>query len=99
MVSDPQNSFTLNPGNYDTNINTVNTNYLKNGGQYQIGLVGKDDAGRSGFVNTTDALLLSIPNIQDSPQGFKQTNLTVNFNGLVVPDWVDTLWVVRTQRI
>lgn len=103
----PNTTFTLNnpaspnTTNFDTCPNNSGSfnGHLKNGGKYQVGITGKDDAGRESFIQTMDSLLVSIPSIQDNDGIITNPIITATFNGLVVPDWVDTLHFSLTHNL
>lgn len=70
---------------------------LKQNGSYQFGFVCYDDALRSTFVQTSPQWLVDIKSIQES-DGFKTIGISIDWNSMVLPDWVKYVKIVRTKN-
>lgn len=70
---------------------------LKGGGTYQFGLILYDEANRSTFVQTTDALNKYINTIMEN-NGYYLQKIDFNFGGITFPDWVKKVAICRTQN-
>jgi hypothetical protein len=70
---------------------------LKQNGSYQFGFVCYDDALRSTAVQTSPQWLVDIKSIQEN-NGFFNHDITIDWNSVVLPDWVKYVKVVRTKN-
>ncbi len=98
VVSDPCNTWDT-----ATSMDTVpnyagSTAQLFQGGTYNFRFIMYDAAMRSSFVQGSTNLNLNIDSIQQSG-GFQTLAITVNWNGLVFPDWVYGVRLCRTQNL
>lgn len=71
---------------------------LKGGGTYQFGVIMYDEANRSSFVQTSDALKKTVKTLMQEGGAFEHT-VTFNFGNFVFPDWVKKVAICRTQNL
>lgn len=87
---------TLADGVLNLESTTTNRNGLKAGGRYEFAVVAKGECGRQSAAYPVK--YLNIPKTQEKGnEGF--CSLVYKTNGVVLPDWVSCLDIVRTENL
>lgn len=90
---------TLPDAAFQYNIGVFNRKGLKPGGRYGFAIIGHDELGRTGFIQTADHLYLDIPSVQKKERfTFSKIKLTID-QSIQLPPWVKYISVSRTKNL